>query len=391
MSADPKTIVHFSQDFARGKAQLGGFSRIYNTCRDGNVHYIFTISTQVNQPEASDLDGIRVINLPVDRAPRSRLDQMRLLAPVARQMVRWMREHDIRPDLFFGHSQLWNFFVLSRVRAKAFPRTKILWEANVIWGIGRPRGLKHRLANLANHALQARVFGQADHIVFQTSSSRDECLARFRIPPSKCDVVTNAVQLSDIEVPHERASRNGYEVACIGLFDELNGIPFLVEFLERETVDGLAFTFIGEGKHRPAVESLAQKGRCGYLGALPYAEMQARFPSYDLLVIPRTPDVYADLYIPTKLLEALAHGVVPVCSDVGGLREVVEDGVDGFVFKAGDVESFRRALRRAAATSREELARMAERGVDKIRRRYNWRVNHDLLANVYARLAETRS
>lgn len=386
-SVRPKTIVHFSQDFARGKAQLGGFSRIYNTCRDRNTHYIFTISTEITAPELSDLDGIHVINLPVERRPTSRVDQLRLLRPIAAGMAEWMRANGVRPDLFFGHSQLLNYFVLSAVRAKHYPRTKILWEANVIWGIGESRGLKHRAANLANLAIQARVFHAADRIVFQTESSRDFCARRFRLPPSKCDVITNAVQLSELGDVPQRGARTGHEVVCIGLFDELNGIPFLVDFLEREQVEGLSFTFIGDGKYRPAVEALARKGRCTYLGSLPYAEMQRRFPSYDLLVIPRTPDVYADLYIPTKLLEGLAHGVVPVCSDVGGLREVVEDGVDGFLFRAGDPESFRHVLRRVAVTRREELARMIERGRMKVRTSYNWRVNHDRLDAIYERLA----
>jgi glycosyltransferase involved in cell wall biosynthesis len=38
-------------------------------------------------------------------------------------------------------------------------------------------------------------------------------------------------------------------------------------------------------------------------------------------------------------LEAMACEVVPIASRVGGLPEVIEDGVDGYLSPAGDVEA----------------------------------------------------
>ena len=36
-----------------------------------------------------------------------------------------------------------------------------------------------------------------------------------------------------------------------------------------------------------------------------------------------------------SLLEYMAHGLVPVATDLGGSREVIDDGVNGFLFHAG--------------------------------------------------------
>lgn len=49
--------------------------------------------------------------------------------------------------------------------------------------------------------------------------------------------------------------------------------------------------------------------------------------------------------LPTVVLEAMASGVPPVATDVGGTREAVRDGLDGFLIPARDPACAARALR----------------------------------------------
>jgi glycosyltransferase involved in cell wall biosynthesis len=44
------------------------------------------------------------------------------------------------------------------------------------------------------------------------------------------------------------------------------------------------------------------------------------------------------------MLEALAHGVPVLASDVAGITECVTDGVNGFTFRAGDVADLQAKL-----------------------------------------------
>lgn len=62
--------------------------------------------------------------------------------------------------------------------------------------------------------------------------------------------------------------------------------------------------------------------------------------------------------LPVALLEALAMGLTPIVSDVGGMPEVVQQAGVGAVVPAGDVEGFARALI-ACASARESRAASA--------------------------------
>jgi glycosyltransferase involved in cell wall biosynthesis len=53
---------------------------------------------------------------------------------------------------------------------------------------------------------------------------------------------------------------------------------------------------------------------------------------------------------PLVIQEAFAHGRPVICSDIGGMKEKVRDGVDGLHFAAGDAASLARTIAKAAST-----------------------------------------
>jgi glycosyltransferase involved in cell wall biosynthesis len=65
--------------------------------------------------------------------------------------------------------------------------------------------------------------------------------------------------------------------------------------------------------------------------------------------------------LPVALLEAMALGVAPVVSSVGGVPEVVTDGVDGLLVAPGDAQGFAAAYERLARDlpTRQSLAAAA--------------------------------
>lgn len=63
------------------------------------------------------------------------------------------------------------------------------------------------------------------------------------------------------------------------------------------------------------------------------------------------------------LLEAMAHGVVPIVSNGGGNPEIVEHGKTGFVFERGSPKALHEALEQASGSDLASLGEAATRSV----------------------------
>jgi glycosyltransferase involved in cell wall biosynthesis len=105
---------------------------------------------------------------------------------------------------------------------------------------------------------------------------------------------------------------------------------------------------VGDGPDRETVErrahELAIMRNCLFLG---YQEDVAPFyAAFDAMVLPS-----GNEGTPVSAIEALAAGCPVVASRVGGVPDVVEDGVDGFLVEPGDVEGMAERLARLAADS----------------------------------------
>ena len=77
---------------------------------------------------------------------------------------------------------------------------------------------------------------------------------------------------------------------------------------------------------------------------MPHDQVQSYYDLVDVLVYPRHAMRLTDLVTPLKPLEAMAQRRLLVASDVGGHRELIDDGLTGRLFRAGDGRAFADAV-----------------------------------------------
>ena len=74
--------------------------------------------------------------------------------------------------------------------------------------------------------------------------------------------------------------------------------------------------------------------------------------------------------LPISLLEALAGGIVPVCTPVGGLINIVKDDI-GFLSKDVSYETFLAALKEWLNAQPQQLKQLAENGKALYRKEFS--------------------
>jgi len=111
---------------------------------------------------------------------------------------------------------------------------------------------------------------------------------------------------------------------------------------------------VGDGPYMAEMKRLL--GDAIFTGYLGGEDLARAYASADFFVFPSTTDTFGNV-----ILEAQASGIPVIVSDVGGPRDLVEDGVDGFITRANDAEDLARAIRRLAddATLRARLGEAA--------------------------------
>jgi len=163
-------------------------------------------------------------------------------------------------------------------------------------------------------------------------------------------VIPNAVDLErfDDQTPPdpELRRRLGLEGATVlgflGSFYAYEGLELLVEALPAILAQEprARLLLVGGGPRREAleaaVERLGLEDKVIFTGRVPHEEVAGYYRLVDILVYPRRSMRLTDLVTPLKPLEAMAQGKLVLASDVGGHRELIRDGWNGVLFRAGD-------------------------------------------------------
>jgi glycosyltransferase involved in cell wall biosynthesis len=142
---------------------------------------------------------------------------------------------------------------------------------------------------------------------------------------------------------------------------------------------------VGDGPGREQLERRAHElgiaRRCVFLG---YQDDVGRFyDAFDVLLLPS-----ANEGTPVSVIEALAAGRPAVATRVGGVPDVIRDGIDGFLCDVGEVDGLADRLA-ALASDPERRAAMGAAGRKRVLRRYAVERLVDDVDRLYRTLVET--
>jgi len=306
---------------------------------------------------------------------------------------------DWKPDILHAHSPVLNAVAAQRVADRhGIP---LVYEIRAFWedaavgnGTGREGSLRYRLTR----ALETRAVKRADAIAVICEGLRGDLVARgvsgdkiivspngvdldlFGDPPPPDVALAEALGVGDAELVGFIGSFYDYE----GLDDLIAAMPMLVA--ERPRAHLL---LVGGGPMEAALCTQAEASpvadRIHFVGRVPHDEVERYYGLVDILAYPRKAMRLTELVTPLKPLEAMAQGRLVAASNVGGHRELIEDGVTGTLFPADDPQAMAGALAALFADRADwETRRAAARAF--VERDRNWSSNILRYQPVYQRL-----
>jgi len=298
-----------------------------------------------------EADGLRFFRTPAPSGLVSKLPVVNQWALMEATEVRLMDlAKQLRPDLIHAHSPVLNAWPAIHVgRALGIPvvyEIRAFWEdAAVDHGTQKEGSLRYRLTK----ALETRAVRAASQVVTICQGLRNDLIARG-IPGEKIGVVPNAVDIQHFQpsagpdpVLKAKLGLAGCRViGFLGSFYAYEGLDLLLAALPQILAQApdVRVLLVGGGPQEANLKAQAQAlglaDKVVFVGRVPHAEVSRYYDLVDLLAYPRHAMRLTDLVTPLKPLEAMAQGHLLIASDVGGHKELIEDGRTGFLFRAED-------------------------------------------------------
>jgi glycosyltransferase involved in cell wall biosynthesis len=204
-----------------------------------------------------------------------------------------------------------------------------------------------------NEARQRELWSLVDRFVVLTEWARD-ALVRHGAPPEKLAVNRLGISSArDAARPDLERRGNGHlRVGYLGRFDPVKGIEDLVDALMTLPdstpvtleIRGPAAGSAERSLRRRLQERVAATTTIAIEDPVAPEDVPALLRSFDVICCPSRCLEGG----PTVALEAMAAGTPVIAARPSGAAEVMQDGVNGFLFDAGDVRGLSAALERVA-------------------------------------------
>lgn len=192
------------------------------------------------------------------------------------------------------------------------------------------------------HRLTLRM--ASGSLVFVTGS---ELLEEYSPVAARCiNFIPSAVSEADIHLRKDTCLAEPIRLLYVGRLVPVKGLKYLFQALKDLVEHDLPLTLwlVGDGYHRPQLESLAADLRISehveFRGRIPFGqELFRAYREADIFVLPSLSEG-----IPKTLLEAMASGLPIVTTRVGGIPDVVKDNETGLLVEPRSPEQLAQAI-----------------------------------------------
>ena len=300
-----------------------------------------------------------------DRMRRSLLYRLLPLFFVAAGMMAiWRHCRRQRYDVIHVHWPMpLALFGWAAQRARRAPIVSTFYGVELRWVKGALRPLKWLVRWAAR---------RSDRVVAISSYTAAE-LRELADVPIEVIPYTTALPQPPSAPPQKADSAT---VLFVGRLVERKGVSYLVAAMDLLRDRSVRLEIVGDGPERSKLEDACRRlgiaDRVAFRGKISAAELQVAYARARAFVLPSVFDSRGDTEgLGVVALEAMNYGTPVVASRIGGIPDIVEDGVTGLLVPPGDAGALAAALRRVL--DEPDLARkLGEAGRRRLHEQFSW-------------------
>lgn len=239
------------------------------------------------------------------------------------------------------------------------------------------RGSLARTALSVTESYVSKMLGAVkkfDHFISVSHFLRKKMISHG-IPEDKISTVHNFVDVSDIT---PNFSEGDY-ILYFGRVHRSKGILTLIAAAVPLT--DVPIYIVGDGEAMPEVQRIIEENGCKHIHLLGFKqgdELRELIGNSICTVLPS--EWYENC--PMSVLESYAYGKPVIGADIGGIPELIVDGVDGFLVPSGEQETLQDRLL-WMSEHKSEAAEMGRVGRHKMETEFNADIHYERIMNVY--------
>jgi PEP-CTERM/exosortase A-associated glycosyltransferase len=304
-----------------------------------------------------EIDGVHYIRLPFrsEDAPHTPTVLWRRIVLFGRWLADAIERHGV--TLLHAHSPVLNalpaLWAARRRRRPVIYEVRSFWEDTVLdRDLSDAPSLRYRLTR----AMETWALQRTDAVLTICEGMRGE-IVRRGVPAQCVHIAANAVdstafrpQTADAELVERYGLAGSFVVGFIGFFHTYEGVEILLDGFARmlSSVPKARLLLVGSGSGEAPLKRQAERLGVGanviFTGAAPHNEISRYYSLCDVVVYPRLSRRSTELTTPLKPLEAMAMAKAVVASNVGGLRELMQEDDTGMLFPPGDAKRLAEVL-----------------------------------------------
>jgi glycosyltransferase involved in cell wall biosynthesis len=207
---------------------------------------------------------------------------------------------------------------------------KILKVSYTVWGQGNDVYCPNYSTRLTNKP----ILQNADAILALTEHMRNKLINIYN---TEIYIVPNGIDVENYkDTTISPTRKTGIKnILFVGNLYSIKGVQYLISAMKKihDEMSDVRLILVGDGEERKRLEELSKQlnmqSYVQFVGKVPHEKVKIFMHQADIFVLPSLSEG-----LPIVILEAMACGLPIVASRVGGIPDLIKNGVHGYLVKA---------------------------------------------------------